>query len=54
MARFVGDKGEGKQPQLSIVERTAAVASAAIMARATVVPPVTAIRQVIGVSKTTV
>jgi hypothetical protein len=53
--RLLGDHGEGEQAKLAIIEEPAAAAAAGSVAlMAVMVPPVTAIRQVLGVSETTV
>jgi hypothetical protein len=52
--RLLGDHGEGEQAKLAIIEEPAAAAAAGSVAlMAVMVPPVTAIRQVLGVSETT-
>jgi hypothetical protein len=55
VARLFGDHRENDEPEIAVVEDPA-VAAPAVMAMRMVsaMPPVTAIRQVIGVSKTTV
>jgi hypothetical protein len=53
--RLLGDHGEGEQSQLAIVEQPMAAATAEAAPVVTMVMlPVTAIRQVLGVSETTV
>jgi hypothetical protein len=55
MARLLRDHGQDEEPKLPIIEQPAAAASAAMVVVSVVVaPPVTAIRQVIGVCETTV
>jgi hypothetical protein len=55
VARLIGDHGEGEQAKLAVVERPVAAATAEAASVVTVVmPPVTAIPQVFGVSETTV
>jgi hypothetical protein len=52
---LLGDHGEGEKTKLAIIERPAAAAAARpLTMMAVMVPPVTAIRQVLGVSETTV
>ena len=55
MARLFGDHGKNNKPKLSVVEEPSAMPAAAVMVMmASMMPPVTAIRQVIGVGETTV
>ncbi|HEX3416786.1 MAG TPA: hypothetical protein VHT21_10350 [Stellaceae bacterium] len=55
MARLFGDHGKNNKPKLSVVEEASAMPAAAVMVMMTsMMPPVTAIRQVIGVGETTV
>jgi hypothetical protein len=55
VARLFGDHRESDQPEFSVVEGSAVAAPAATtMMLVPVMPPVTAIRQIIGVSETTV
>jgi hypothetical protein len=52
---LLGDHGEGEKTKLAIIEQpAAAAATGAVAMMAVMVPPVTAIRQVIRVSETTV
>lgn len=55
MARLFRDHGQGEQAKLAVIEWPAAAASAITMSvMPVVVLPVTAVRQVIGLSETTV
>jgi hypothetical protein len=55
VSRLLGDHGEDEKTKLAIVEEPAAAAAArALTMMAVMVPPMTAIRQVLGVSETTV
>jgi hypothetical protein len=54
VTRLLRDHGECEQAKLTIVEQPVAAATAEAAPMASVVLPVTAIRQVIGVSETTV
>jgi hypothetical protein len=55
VARLLGDQGEDEQPERAVVEGPGAAVPAAMMAVVTVVvvPPVTAIRHVIGPGEAT-
>jgi hypothetical protein len=55
VSRLFGDHREGEQAKFAIIERPAAAAASEPVAMvAVMVPPVTAIRQVIGLGETTV
>jgi hypothetical protein len=55
MPRLPGDHGEGDKAQFAIVERPTVAAAAGMRTMIVpVMPPVTAIRQVIGMGETTV
>ena len=55
MPRLLGDHGQCEDAKLAVIERPAATSVAASIAMmAAVMLPVTAIRQVIGLGKTTV
>jgi hypothetical protein len=52
---LLGDHGEGEKAKLTIIEKPVAAAATRLVAMiAVMAPPVTAIRQILGVSETTV
>ena len=56
MARLLGDHGQCEDAKLAVIERPDAASAAAVSAAmmTAVMPPVTAIRRVIGLGETTV
>ena len=54
MPRLLGDHRQRERAKLAIIERPSVPAPAATFAKMSVMPPVTAIRQVIGKGETTV